>query len=140
MGGAGTPPAHGHRRIVVCSGFGHALRLLFHGRVVRGPLAVESYRLAFHRELLAAASVRTVPLPLDEDGARVDGLDRERAVLLTPAHQFPTGGPLGSGRRAAVVDWAREGAFPVDRESGAVGTWEVRRYVTAVAAVAAGTP
>ncbi|MFF9039332.1 PLP-dependent aminotransferase family protein [Streptomyces sp. NPDC014892] len=94
-------------RIVVCSGFAHALRLLFHGRVLRGPLAVESYGLGFHRELLAAASVRTVPLPLDGDGARVDGLDRERAVLLTPAHQFPTGGPLHPERRAAVVDWAR---------------------------------
>ena len=94
-------------RIVVCSGFAHALRLLFHGRVLRGPLAVESYGLGFHRELLAAASVRTVPLALDEDGARVDGLDRERAVLLTPAHQFPTGGPLHPERRAAVVDWAR---------------------------------
>lgn len=69
-------------RIVVCSGFAHALRLLF-PQVLRGPLAVESYGLGFHRELLTAASVRTVPLPLDEDGAQVDGLDRERAVLLT---------------------------------------------------------
>jgi GntR family transcriptional regulator/MocR family aminotransferase len=97
----------GPSRIVVCSGFAHALRLLFHGRVLRGPLAVESYGLGFHRELLSAASVRTVPLPLDEDGAEVDGLGRERAVLLTPAHQFPTGGPLHPVRRAAVVDWAR---------------------------------
>ncbi|MDQ0931755.1 hypothetical protein QFZ49_001662 [Streptomyces turgidiscabies] len=74
---------------------------------MRGPLAVEAYGLGFHRELLAAAGVRTVPLPLDEDGARVGLLDRERAVLLTPAHQFPTGGPLHSERRAAVIDWAR---------------------------------
>ncbi|MEU1534598.1 PLP-dependent aminotransferase family protein [Streptomyces fagopyri] len=93
-------------RIVICSGFAHALRLLF-PRVLRGPLAVESYGLGFHRELLAAASVRTVPLALDEDGAQVGELDRERAVLLTPAHQFPTGGPLHPARRAAVVDWAR---------------------------------
>ncbi|MCH5673215.1 MocR-like pyridoxine biosynthesis transcription factor PdxR [Streptomyces gilvus] len=94
-------------RIVVCSGVAHALRLLFGGRVLRGPLAVEAYGLPFHRELLTAAGVRTVPLPLDEDGARVDRLGRERAVLLTPAHQFPTGGPLRPERRAAVVDWAR---------------------------------
>ncbi|MFG2312235.1 PLP-dependent aminotransferase family protein [Streptomyces sp. NPDC048566] len=93
-------------RIVVCSGFAHALRLLF-PRVLRGPLAVEAYGLGFHRDLLAAASVRTVPLPLDEDGARVEALGRERAVLLTPAHQFPTGGPLHPERRAAVIDWAR---------------------------------
>ncbi|MGW3667258.1 MocR-like pyridoxine biosynthesis transcription factor PdxR [Streptomyces sp. NPDC005141] len=93
-------------RIVICSGFAHALRLLF-PQVLRGPLAVESYGLGFHRQLLADASVRTVPLPLDEDGALVGELGRERAVLLTPAHQFPTGGPLHAGRRAAVVDWAR---------------------------------
>ncbi|MEU0739667.1 PLP-dependent aminotransferase family protein [Streptomyces sp. NPDC006134] len=100
-------------RIVVCSGFAHALRLLFGqdrgggGGVLRGPLAVEAYGLGFHRGLLADAGVRTVPLPLDEHGARVEGLGRERAVLLTPAHQFPTGGPLHPERRAAVVDWAR---------------------------------
>ncbi|WP_416967278.1 PLP-dependent aminotransferase family protein [Streptomyces sp. 4F14] len=95
-------------RIVVCAGFAHALRLLFGaGGVLRGPVGVESYGLAFHRDLLADAGVRTVPLPLDEHGARVDPLGRERAVLLTPAHQFPTGGPLHPERRAAVVDWAR---------------------------------
>ncbi|WP_037669556.1 PLP-dependent aminotransferase family protein [Streptomyces griseus] len=94
-------------RIVVCSGFAHALRLLFGGRVLRGPLAVEAYGLGFHRGLLAEAGVRTVPLPLDEHGARVERLGRERAVLLTPAHQFPTGGPLHPMRRAAVIDWAR---------------------------------
>ncbi|MEV1064479.1 PLP-dependent aminotransferase family protein [Streptomyces sp. NPDC050263] len=97
-------------RIVVCSGFAHGLRLLFGpagGGVLRGPLAVEAYGLDFHRELLTAAGVRTVPLPLDADGARVDRLGRERAVLLTPAHQFPTGGPLHASRRAAVIDWAR---------------------------------
>ncbi|MET8831551.1 PLP-dependent aminotransferase family protein [Streptomyces sp. NPDC004610] len=91
-------------RIVVCSGFAHALRLLAASGVLRGPLAVEEYGLGFHRDLLAAAGVRTVPLPLDEDGARVAELGRERAVLLTPAHQFPTGGPLHASRRAAVVD------------------------------------
>ncbi|ALV36370.1 PLP-dependent aminotransferase family protein [Streptomyces sp. CdTB01] len=94
-------------RIVVCSGFAHALRLLFGGGVLRGPLAVEAYGLPFHRDLLAAAGVRTVPLPLDEHGARVDRLGPERAVLLTPAHQFPTGGPLHAERRSAVIDWAR---------------------------------
>ncbi|MCQ4212290.1 MocR-like pyridoxine biosynthesis transcription factor PdxR [Streptomyces longispororuber] len=97
-------------RIVVCSGFAHGLRLLFGERVLRGPLAVEAYGLGFHRDLLARAGVRTVPLTVDQDGARVDeldGMDGVRGVLLTPAHQFPTGGPLHAERRAAVVDWAR---------------------------------
>ncbi|MET8078500.1 PLP-dependent aminotransferase family protein [Streptomyces sp. NPDC005303] len=141
-------------RIVVCSGFAHALRLLFGGRgrgrggnnhagrqILRGPLAVEAYGLPFHRELLAAEGVRTVPLPLDEHGARVDRLARERAVLLTPAHQFPTGGPLHAERRAAVVDWARargavvleddyDGEFRYDRRPvGALQSLDPERVI-----------
>lgn len=128
-------------RIVVCSGFAHALRLLFGGGVLRGPLAVEAYGLPFHRELLAAEGVRTVPLPLDEHGARVDRLGRERAVLLTPAHQFPTGGPLHAQRRAAVVDWARarggvvleddyDGEFRYDRKPvGALQSLDPERVI-----------
>ncbi|MFE7899639.1 PLP-dependent aminotransferase family protein [Streptomyces sp. NPDC057424] len=128
-------------RIVVCSGFAHALRLLFGGGVLRGPLAVEAYGLGFHREVLAGAGVRTVPLPLDEHGARVDRLGRERAVLLTPAHQFPTGGPLHPARRAAVIDWARardglvleddyDGEFRYDRKPvGAVQGLDPERVI-----------
>ncbi len=50
-----------------------------------------------------------------------------RAVLLTPAHQYPTGGPLHPERRAAVIDWAHatdglvieddyDGEFRYDRQ------------------------
>jgi GntR family transcriptional regulator/MocR family aminotransferase len=131
-------------RIVICSGFAHALRLLFGqggGGVLHGPLAVEAYGLDFHRELLSAAGVRTVPLPLDEAGARVDLLERERGVLLTPAHQFPTGGPLHASRRAAVIDWARargavvleddyDGEFRYDRKPvGAVQGLDPERVI-----------
>jgi GntR family transcriptional regulator/MocR family aminotransferase len=124
-------------RIVVCSGSAHALRLLFEGSpgagggVLRGPFAVESYGLGFHRQILESSGVRTVPLSLDEQGAEIGQLaaaePRVRGVLLTPAHQFPTGGPLHPARRAAVVDWARvtgglvleddyDGEFRYDRE------------------------
>ncbi|MFM9367243.1 PLP-dependent aminotransferase family protein [Streptomyces sp. Da 82-17] len=134
-------------RIVICAGFAHALRLLFGGAggsgagVLRGPLAVEEYGLAFHRALLGAAAVRTVPLPLDEQGARTGELGSERAVLLSPAHQFPTGGPLHAERRAAAVDWARargglvleddyDGEFRYDRRPvGAVQGLDPERVV-----------
>nr|WTB33863.1 PLP-dependent aminotransferase family protein [Streptomyces sp. NBC_00830] len=131
-------------RIVICSGFAHALRLLFGGGVLRGPLAVESYGLGFHRSLLVAAGVRTVPLALDEHGARTGalaGLPGVRSVLLTPAHQFPTGGTLHPERRTAVVDWARtrgglvleddyDGEFRYDREPvGAVQGLDPDRVV-----------
>ncbi|MFE6827474.1 PLP-dependent aminotransferase family protein [Streptomyces sp. NPDC057690] len=130
-------------RIVICSGFAHALRLLFGpgSGLPRGPLAVEAYGLDFHRGLLAAAGVRTTPLPLDADGARVERLDRERGVLLTPAHQFPTGGPLHASRRTAVIDWARarggvlleddyDGEFRYDRKPvGAVQGLDPERVI-----------
>jgi GntR family transcriptional regulator/MocR family aminotransferase len=117
-------------RIVVCSGFAQGLRLLAElPQTRRGPVAVESYGLAYHRRILAEAGARTVPLPVDGRGADTSGLlaARARTVLLTPAHQFPTGAPLHPARRAAVVAWARsadglvleddyDGEFRFDRQ------------------------
>ncbi|MFI6446396.1 PLP-dependent aminotransferase family protein [Kitasatospora sp. NPDC050543] len=114
-------------RIVICSGFAHALRLL--GGLLAGPVAVESYGLDFHRGLLTAAKLATTPLVIDEHGARTGELAASgaRTVLLTPAHQYPTGGPLHPERRAAAIDWARatgglvleddyDGEFRYDRQ------------------------
>jgi GntR family transcriptional regulator/MocR family aminotransferase len=96
-------------RIVVCSGAAQALQLL--AAVRPGTFAVESRGLPHHRRLLARAGIRTVPLPVDAGGADPAGLSGSAAdaVLLTPAHQFPTGGALLPERRAAVIDWARAG-------------------------------
>ncbi|MBO8202517.1 PLP-dependent aminotransferase family protein [Streptomyces smyrnaeus] len=97
-------------RIVVCAGFAQGVALL--ARVVAGEIAVEEYGLPFHRELLDTQPARTRPLPVDAHGARTQLLDTGRdfadvrAVLLTPAHQYPLGVPLHPDRRAAVVDWA----------------------------------
>ncbi|MGA4687272.1 MULTISPECIES: MocR-like pyridoxine biosynthesis transcription factor PdxR [Micromonospora] len=128
-------------RIVICSGFAHALKLL--GRVLEGPVAVESYGLGFHWELLDDAGLGTVPLTVDAHGALVDELMGTgiRATMLTPAHQFPTGGPLHPERRAAVIDWARscsgllveddyDGEFRYDRQPvGAVQGLDPDRVV-----------
>ena len=115
--------------IVICSGFADALTLL--GAVLRQrglrSLAVESYGLDAHWNLLHRAGLRTVPLPFDELGTRTDDLTGVRALLLTPSHQFPMGVPLHPDRRAAVVDWARragglileddyDGEFRYDRQ------------------------
>ncbi|WP_327379732.1 MocR-like pyridoxine biosynthesis transcription factor PdxR [Streptomyces sp. NBC_01212] len=118
--------------IVICSGFVHGLTLM--GKVlrrhgVRGA-AVESYGLDIHWNILAEAGLRTPGIPVDALGARTGAL-RETpgvgAVLLTPAHQFPTGVPLHPDRRAEAVDWARssgglileddyDGEFRYDRQ------------------------
>jgi GntR family transcriptional regulator/MocR family aminotransferase len=77
----------------------------------RGPIAVEGYGLFIFREAIAAVGVQTTPIGFDEDGAKVDELDRSgaAAALLTPAHFFPHGVPLHPTRRTAVIDWARRG-------------------------------
>lgn len=119
-------------RIVICSGFVHGLMLL--GTVLRRrrvrDLAVESYGLDLHRDLLTGTGLNTPRLALDHLGSRTGELAAMRgtgAVLLTPAHQFPTGVPLHPDRRAAAVDWARstgglileddyDGEFRYDRQ------------------------
>ncbi|MEU0422767.1 PLP-dependent aminotransferase family protein [Streptomyces canus] len=123
--GVRADPEH----ILVCAGFSHGLRLL--GAVLRArgarTVAVESYGLDVHWNLLAAAGLRTVPLPFDERGTDPGELTDQDAVLLTPAHQFPMGGTLHRDRRAAVVEWARrtgglvveddyDGEFRYDRQ------------------------
>jgi GntR family transcriptional regulator/MocR family aminotransferase len=59
---------------------------------------------------MRAAGLDIVPIGVDDDGLRVDELDRHpdvRAVVVTPAHQFPRGVALAPHRRAALLDWAR---------------------------------
>ncbi|SFY12721.1 GntR family transcriptional regulator / MocR family aminotransferase [Streptomyces atratus] len=119
-------------RIMICAGFVQALKLM--GPVLRKrrvrEVAVESYGLDVHWNLLSDAGLRLPCLPVDGFGARTGelaGLRGVGAVLMTPAHQFPTGVPLHPDRRAAAVDWARgtgglileddyDGEFRYDRQ------------------------
>ncbi|MFF7212913.1 PLP-dependent aminotransferase family protein [Streptomyces sp. NPDC008238] len=100
-------------RIVVCSGFHHGLALMARVLTTRGvpAVAVEEYGLDLYRDLLTSAGLRTPPLYVDGHGARtgdLPGLRGAGAVLLTPAHQYPTGVALSPERRTAAVAWARE--------------------------------
>ncbi|CAM5258188.1 MocR-like pyridoxine biosynthesis transcription factor PdxR [Streptomyces narbonensis] len=146
-------------RIVVCSGTAHALRLLARVPLATNarekparqtaarkapprPWAVEAYGLPYHQGLLGEAGIHTLPLAVDEDGARIAEIPPEAGtVLLTPAHQFPTGGPLHPERRAGVLEWARrsgglvveddyDGEFRYDRRPvGAVQSLDPDRTV-----------
>ncbi|GAA5059013.1 MocR-like pyridoxine biosynthesis transcription factor PdxR [Streptomyces similanensis] len=124
--GVRTDPEH----VLICSGFAHGLRVLAEVLRRRGAstVAVDSYGLDVHWNLLAAAGLRTRPLPFDDLGTVTGGLADAGAVLLTPSHQFPMGVPLRPDRRAAVIEWARrtgglvleddyDGEFRYDRQS-----------------------
>jgi GntR family transcriptional regulator/MocR family aminotransferase len=63
------------------------------------------------RTVIRAAGLDTVAIPTDGDGLRVTALHSHpglRAVLVTPAHQFPQGTVLSPQRRADLVRWAHD--------------------------------
>lgn len=70
------------------------------------------------RAAFRAAGARVRPVPVDDDGARVDRLPETRArrlLYLTPSHQFPLGVTLSLARRLALLAWAgRTGAWIVE--------------------------
>ena len=79
-------------------------------------IAVEDPGWTRLHETISATGLAVVPLKVDDDGVRVDELDAYqdvRAVVVTPAHQFPHGVALAPHRRAALLDWARRGSHLV---------------------------
>jgi GntR family transcriptional regulator / MocR family aminotransferase len=115
--------------IVICAGVRHGVQLLAQVLAPKGLIAVEAYSLFIFRNALAAMNVPTVPIGVDELGARTTELDdtAASAVLLTPAHHSPFGMPLHATRRTAVIEWARrtngyaldddyDGEFRYDRQ------------------------
>ena len=54
---------------------------------------------------LAALGLELVRVPVDADGLDVAALGDVEAVLVTPAHQYPTGVVLAPERRAALRAW-----------------------------------
>ena len=108
------------RQVVICQGAAQALGLVVGAvgdgtRAVR--VAVEDPYLPEHREVLEHAGADVVPVPVDEHGVRDEAVSRARArlVLVTPAHQVPTGAVLAAGRRAALAAWAeREDALIIE--------------------------
>ncbi|MGD0239613.1 MAG: PLP-dependent aminotransferase family protein [Streptosporangiaceae bacterium] len=128
--------------IIVVTGVAQALALL--ARVLRkgghSEIAVEDPGSRGARDDLAYWGLRPVPVPVDEHGLRVGDLARgdARAVLLTPAHQFPTGVVLAPQRRRDLLDWAaRADALIVEDDYDAEYRYD-RAPVPALHASAAG--
>jgi GntR family transcriptional regulator/MocR family aminotransferase len=98
--------------IVICNGFAQALRLVV--QVVRdnGGRRIAGEDPGFQDLRLAAADhgIELVPVPVDDEGLDVAALARTRvdAVVVTPAHHFPTGAVMSAERRAALVAWAKD--------------------------------
>jgi GntR family transcriptional regulator/MocR family aminotransferase len=96
--------------MTICTGFMQGFSLTC--RVLRGhgvrTVALEDPGWHVHRLIAEQSGLEVVPVPVDGEGLRVGELARSDAavVVVTPAHQFPTGAVLSPARRAALVEWA----------------------------------
>ncbi len=101
--------------VIMCAGAAQAF-ITIADALGGGRIAVEDPGHAEIRDLLARRGLDPVPVPVDDEGIVVDALPAgARAVLVTPAHQFPTGVVLSPARRAALLQWAqRTGAIIVE--------------------------
>jgi GntR family transcriptional regulator/MocR family aminotransferase len=99
-------------QVVICNGFSHGLSLVARQLLDDGhtTIAVEDPGQDGPRTELEWLGLGFDAVPVDAEGIVVEQLRRSsaRAVLLTPAHQFPTGAVLSPGRRRAVVAWAHD--------------------------------
>jgi GntR family transcriptional regulator / MocR family aminotransferase len=75
-------------------------------------VAIEDPSHPEQRAAIARAGLEAVPIPVDRAGIRVDALERAAVdgVILTVAHQFPTGTVLSGERRTALLSWLRRRA------------------------------
>ena len=102
------------QRILACTGFAQGLVLAL--RVLAGAgvrqVAFEDPGYGDGETLAVTVQARLEPVPVrvDQDGIDVGALAASgaRAVVLTPAHQWPTGVVLAPERRRALIAWATE--------------------------------
>lgn len=99
------------RQVVITSGFAQGRWL-----ACRALKAVGALRLALEDpgysewDFARHADLAFVPVPVDAEGLRVDALRASGAdcLMVTPAHQFPTGAVMSGPRRAALLEWLRD--------------------------------
>lgn len=99
-------------RIVVLQGVAQGIDLLGRVLVANGAarVAVEDPCLETQPQRLRAHGLEVVGQRVDSEGLVVENLDAA-AVVVTPAHQFPTGAVLSGERRRQLLAWA------VDRQA-----------------------
>jgi GntR family transcriptional regulator/MocR family aminotransferase len=97
---------------VVVGGFRQGLNFVLGALVTHGikRIGLEDPGPRDHDHIARRAGLQVSAVAVDAEGVRVDELRASgaRAVLLTPAHQCPTGAVLSPTRRHELVQWAHE--------------------------------
>lgn len=96
--------------LLVCAGFAQGLSLACRWLRSHGVerIAVEDPGWHQHRLIAEEAHLGVIPVPVDEAGLDLATLNASNAeaVIVTPAHHFPTGAVLAPERRTGLVEWA----------------------------------
>jgi GntR family transcriptional regulator/MocR family aminotransferase len=110
--------------LVVCTGFAQGLPLVLRVLAQHGISTVAfedpgygSADVSDSVRTAAATGLAAVHVPVDDRGVSVTALEASgaRAVVVTPAHQSPTGVVMAAERRHALVEWARRAdAFVIE--------------------------
>jgi GntR family transcriptional regulator/MocR family aminotransferase len=116
--------AAGQENLIVCTGFAQGLNLVLRvlnqlgvGRVAFEDPGYGGVEASTSVRSAGPAGMQAVHVPVDDLGVDVAALEASgaRAVVVTPAHQSPTGVVLAAARRHALVEWAsRHDAFIVE--------------------------
>lgn len=98
--------------MVICSGYAQGVGLALRALARTGVHTVAYEDPGSPATLSSAASwagLSAIPVPVDGYGIDVQALAATdaRAVVVTPAHQWPTGVLMSPERRLALIEWAR---------------------------------
>jgi hypothetical protein len=104
-------------QVIICSGVSQGLRLVLQALAGQGLTRVgfeDPGAVASITSAAAWVGRQAVPVPVDVRGVDVAALDATgaAAVVLTPAHQWPTGVVLAPERRLALIDCAALACWP----------------------------
>lgn len=98
--------------IIIATGFMQSVFVIGRALASRGAgrVGVEEPYDPNYRAALRDSGLEVVPLPVDDDGIDIGAVVSSHvdAVIVTPAHQYPTGAVLAPERRSALLAWARE--------------------------------
>jgi GntR family transcriptional regulator/MocR family aminotransferase len=98
-------------RVVVTNGYSQAQGLVCRTLLARGArrIGFENPSHPEQRRIAERVGLTVVPVAVDDAGVRLDALERADvdALVLTPAHQHPTGAVLAGERRRGLLDWLR---------------------------------
>ena len=97
-------------QVVVGAGSEYLTGLLFQLLGREGGYAVEDPGYPKVQKILAHEGALVCPIPMDEQGMRVDALrwSGARVAHVTPSHQFPLGTVMPVTRRQELLRWAGE--------------------------------